>query len=270
MRQLILAFQFLTIIPLKGYGDLLDEEVGQSSALFPIVGAFQGILAVAAAYFAARYMGGEVAAAAAVLAINASNGGFNLDGLSDTFDAVAVKSGGDRDADIKKRLSVMKDGSTGPIGVTAIVFVLLLKVLFIKGLFFAFPRTAFYSFLFLMPIYSKWAMVPPMYHGRPAGKDGLGKIFVENTVPGALMLSSILAFLSSAAVYLLWLHKAFGSKAAFLLLFILAALYLFGLISEKYCRKLFGGLTGDVFGAVSEISEIIFLAGVTVWLQRFT
>ena len=49
--------------------------------------------------------------------------------------ALAIKSVGDRESDIKKRLSAMKDSATGPIGTAAIVFVLLLKFLFLKTLF---------------------------------------------------------------------------------------------------------------------------------------
>jgi adenosylcobinamide-GDP ribazoletransferase len=270
MKQLLLAFQFLTVLPLRMSGHLSDEEIGHSAAFFPAVGVFQGLLAVATASISVKFLGGEVASALIVLALSLSNGGFHLDGLADTFDALAVKSSGDRESDIKKRLSAMKDGATGPMGTAAIVFALLLKFLLIKALFFGVPRAVFYPLLLLMPIYSRWAMVPPMYHGRAARKDGLGKIFADNAVPGVLLFSSLLAFVLSMLVYLVWLRKAFGLRALFVLLLLFALLYLYGVASERYCRHRFGGLTGDIFGAIGELAEIIFLTGVTVWLLRFT
>ncbi|MDA8240541.1 MAG: adenosylcobinamide-GDP ribazoletransferase [Nitrospiraceae bacterium] len=270
MKQLLLAFQFLTILPFNVSGHISEEEIGHSAVFFPAVGVFQGLLAVATAYISAKFLGGEVAPAVIVLVLSLSNGGFHVDGLADTFDALAIKSVGDRESDIKKRLSAMKDSATGPIGTAAIVFVLLLKFLLVKGLFFGVPRAAFYSFLFLMPIYSRWAMVPPMYHGRSAREDGLGKIFTDNAVPAVLMFSSLLAFAISMLVYMVWIRRAFAMKGLIVLLFLFALLYLFGVASERYCRRRFGGLTGDIFGAIGELSEIIFLTGVTVWLLRFT
>ncbi len=269
MRQLVLAFQFLTILPLRVDGDISDEEIGHSAVFVPAVGVFQGLLAVATAYMSEKLLGGETASALILLMLSASSGGFHLDGLADTFDALAIKSGGDSGSDIKKRLSVMKDSATGPIGTAAIVFVLLLKFLLIKGLFFGVPRTAFYCFLFLMPLFSRWSMVPPMYHGRAARKDGLGKIFTDNAVPAVLMFSSLLAFAVSMIVYLAWIRRVFGLNGLFLLLLLFALLYLFGFASERYSRRRFGGLTGDVFGTIGELSEIIFLTVVTVWLRRF-
>ena len=64
-----------------------------------------------------------------------SNGGFHLDGLADTFDALSVKSSGDHAADRERRLRVMKDSTTGAIGVIAIVMTMLLKFLFLNNLF---------------------------------------------------------------------------------------------------------------------------------------
>lgn len=270
MKQLLLAFQFLTILPFNVSGHISDEEIGHSAVFFPAVGVFQGLLAVATAYISEKFLGGEVASAVIVLVLSLSNGGFHVDGLADTFDALAIKSVGDRESDIKKRLSAMKDSATGPIGTAAIVFVLLLKFLLVKGLFFGVPRAAFYSFLFLMPIYSRWAMVPPMYHGRAAREEGLGKIFTDNAVPPVLIFSSLLAFVMSMLVYLVWIRRAFGMNGLFVLLLLFVLLYLFGVATERYCRRRFGGLTGDIFGTIGELSEIIFLTGVTVWLLRFT
>jgi adenosylcobinamide-GDP ribazoletransferase len=268
MKQLALAFQFLTIIPVRVRGDMSEREVSRSAVFFPAVGAFQGILAVGAAFLSARFFGGEIASAMTLLTLAASNGGFHLDGLADTFDAMAVKPSGDDASDIRKRLAVMKDAGAGPIGVMSIVFSILLKFLLLKGLFFNVPREAFYSFLFMMPVYSKWAMVPPMYHGVSARKDGLGKMFIESIGMGTVALSSCLAVIVSVFIYELWLKNEYGLTITPLLFILFALWYLFGFLLSRYCARKFGGLTGDIFGAMSEVSEIFFLLGVSAWLPH--
>ena len=65
----------------------------------------------------------------------------------------------------------MKDSVTGAIGVVAIVTGILLKFILIKNvLSFPVPLTAFLVFSF-MPVFSKWLMVPAMYHGTSARND---------------------------------------------------------------------------------------------------
>ena len=268
MKELLLAFQFLTIIPVRVRGNISDGEVSRSAVFFPAVGAFQGMLAVVTAFLSARLFGSEIASIMTVLVLAASNGGFHLDGLADTFDAMAVKSTGNDATDIGKRLSVMKDGKAGPIGVISIIFAVLLKCLLLKGLFLNAQPAAFYCSLFIMPVYSKWAMVPPMFHGISAREDGLGKVFIENTGMGTVVLSSCMAIIVSLFVATLWLNHAYGPSITLLLFILPAFLYLYGFISAKYCAKKFGGLTGDIFGAISEGSEIFFLLGVSVWLPH--
>jgi adenosylcobinamide-GDP ribazoletransferase len=269
VREFILALQFLTIFPLKVQGGVSEEEVALSAVFFPLVGALQGLFAVAVAYLSAHYLGEEVAVAMVVLALAGSNGGLHLDGLADTSDAIAVKPTGDESSDMARRLAAMKDSATGPMGVIAVVFAVLLKFLIIKVLYFGLNRTAFYCLLLLMTVYSKWAMVPPMYYGRSARQEGLGRIFVENVQPGVLLLSTLLAVVLTSAIYGFWLGRAYGVQKIVILPVIFCGLYLFGLASAKYAARRFGGLTGDVFGAISEISEILFLLGVLAWSRRF-
>lgn len=270
MKLLLLAFQFLTIVPMRVRGNISDAEMSRSAVFFPAVGAVQGMLAVGVVHLSARFFGWEIAPAMALLALTAINGGFHLDGLADTFDAMAVKSSGDDASDIVRRLSVMKDGGTGPIGVVSIVFAVILKLLLLKGLFLGLARPTFYAFLFLMPVYSKWAMVPPMYHGVPARKDGLGKIFVGRIGLGTVVLATCMTIIVSVFVYALWLRGEYGPSLTPLLFVFLALLYLCGFLSAKCCAGKFGGVTGDIFGAISEISEIFFLMGGAAWLLHST
>jgi adenosylcobinamide-GDP ribazoletransferase len=118
-----------------------------------------------------------------------------------------------------------------------------------------------------MPVISKWMTVPAMYHGVSARKDGLGKIFIEHTGAGSVLAAT-------GIVLLLFLPVSFlhiGTSAAGgvgLWALSLTVFYVFGLSAISFLTKRFGGLTGDHFGALTEISEILFLLAGYTWLPR--
>ncbi len=268
MKQLALAFQFLTIIPIKVSGEVSARDLSRSAVFFPVVGAFQGLLAACAAALLITIFPEEIVSGLVIAVLIIINGGFHLDGLADTFDALAVKSCGNNEADMERRLSVMKDSSTGAIGVVAIVLVILLKYLFIKDLIFHTPISVLISLLFVMPVYSRWAMVPALYHGTSARKDGLGRTFMDSVGIGTVTSSFLLVALFDLLAFLLFPGPNVAKTFA---IYISAAvvLYLFSLLTVRFCKGRFGGVTGDNFGAISEISEIIFLMVTSLWLQHF-
>ncbi len=242
--------------------------MARASVFFPIVGAFQGLLAVLTAALSVRIFTPEIAGGLIILVLIISSGGFHLDGLSDTFDAMAVKSSGDKSADTEKRLSVMKDSTTGAIGVVAVVMAILLKFLMIDSLLHNSSSYAAYSLLFLMPVFSKWIMVPAMYHGTSARRDGLGRIFINGINERDLIYASLVTFLIVFLITGLFQYTA-NSRVAVFMLVLFAVLYIFGIVSVRFFKKMFGGLTGDTFGALSELSEILFLMAGSLWLRHF-
>ena len=181
VKSLLLAVQFLTIIPVHVKGEVTEADVARSAAFFPLAGAVQGLIGAIAALIAVRLFPDAVAGGLVLLVLTAVNGGFHLDALADTFDAIAVKSTGNVEQDRQKRLSVMKDSATGAIGVVAIVMGLLLKYLFISSLFAKYGTWSAAYLLFLMAVFSKWAMTPAIFHGQAAGSGGLGRIFIEGS-----------------------------------------------------------------------------------------
>jgi adenosylcobinamide-GDP ribazoletransferase len=268
IKRVLLAFQFCTIVPVNVSGDVTEKDVAASAAFFPLVGAFQGLLTAVAACLLMRVLPPDVVAALALLGLILTNGGFDLDGLADTFDALAVKSSGDIERDRTKRLSVMRDSATGAIGVIALVMTLLLKFVLVGRILSGFSISAAATLFVLMATFSKWINVPVMYHGVSARKDGLGKIFIEHAGLGSLAISTgivVLLIVSVAALNLLG-----GSPMNGVLLSICFCIgaYLLGLLAVKFFAKRFGGLTGDHFGALTEVCELLFLLVAYIWLQR--
>jgi len=261
----MLAIQFLTIIPVWVRGEVTERQVGQSAIFFPLVGALQGLLAFFAVFALFQVFDAELLAGIIVLLLILINGAFHLDGLADTFDGIAVKSSGDRETDRVKRLTVMKDGSTGAIGVTAIVLAILLKYLFIRSVILTYYPVHVAYILFLMPLFSKWAMVPALLHGRPARQEGLGKIFITETGLSTLLLSSFLLVLIFFAATQPLSFLTLWDGIRFLLLTGLS-LYAFGLAWSRFCGWRFGGHTGDTLGALGEMADILFLGIASMWL----
>ncbi len=269
LRNITLAFQFLTIIPIKTTGEVSEKDIADSSIFFPVVGAFQGLILIVLSFFLLKIFSPEITAVFVLLAYLLTNGGFHQDGLSDTFDAISVKSTGNHEQDIQKRLAIMKDSTTGPIGVIAIVFSLLFKYIFIKTVLQIKGDASL--ILFLMPIYSKWAMISVMYHSRSARSDGIGRIFLEYGRFRHVALSALLMVFMGLTAFYAWAYCASfpaqwgGKEFVLFLLCETAAIYL----SCRFLRNIFinkfSGLTGDNFGAIHEISEITFLFVALLW-----
>jgi len=249
LQKLLGAVQFLTILPVpSGSVHANADDIGKSSAYFPVVGLIQGfLLALVYAVFV-RIFPNDIVAALAIAALVLSNGGFHLDGLSDTVDALASRKSKER------MIAIMKDSTTGPIGVVSIVLVILLKYLLLKNVFFL-PDLTVYSALILTPVLARWSMVPALFHAQSARDDGLGKIFIEQTGPRELIVATGLAAGIAAAIFLLAPQLPVLSK----MIVIFISIYIFSFSVSRFFAKKFGGLTGDNLGAITEMSEVLFL-----------
>jgi|WetSurMetagenome_2_1015567.scaffolds.fasta_scaffold04699_5 adenosylcobinamide-GDP ribazoletransferase len=268
MKRLLLAVQFLTIIPVRVGGELPEKEIAGSSIFFPVVGALQGLIILLSAVLLSLIFSPDIAAALIIAISVLGNGGFHLDGLADTFDALAVKSSGDTANDKGRRLEVMKDSFTGAIGAVAVVLVILIKYTLLKNILGCPDFQTAVVVLFLMPVYSRWIMVPAMFHGVAARDSGLGCIFINRSSLQALMLSYALTLAAFGGVFLTHILGRSGLQGIYFFA-ALPAGHLFALACAALCKKEFGGLTGDTLGALSELSELLYLTGAYIWLQRF-
>ncbi len=179
------------------------------------------------------------AAAALLLALTVLlTRGLHLDGLADTVDGL----GGGRTPEA--RLAIMKDSHLGAFGVVSLVLVLLLKFAFLLALF----DRGMERNLVLFPLISRWGLVllaALAPYARPGG--GLGQAMTE----GATL--QLTAKATAAALLLSFLAGGYAG----LVILGLAGLVVWGL--SHYFRQQLGGITGDVYGAVNEILEVLVL-----------
>ncbi len=169
MTSLLLALQFLTIIPVK-VKSFAEKKLITSIIFFPVIGFFIALLLTAANFFFLFFgFSSFIATIVLVVLLIIITGGMHLDGLSDTFDALS--SGNSKEG----MLTVMRDPRCGVMGVLSVICVLLLKISFLSSV--SLKETA--GALILMCATGRWSLVFLLFmfpYARPAGK---GKIFSE-------------------------------------------------------------------------------------------
>jgi adenosylcobinamide-GDP ribazoletransferase len=175
----------------------------------------------------------------------------HLDGLADTADGLGVP--GDRE----RALAVMRGGDVGPMGVVALVLVVLLQVAAAGELAGRGPFGVLQVAAALVA--SRAALAVVARRGVPAARpDGLGAA-VAGSVPGvaaALLWVGVALLLAGAS----WV--AGGSPLSALA----AAVAGVGavLVLVAMARRRLGGVTGDVFGAAVEVCAAAVLVTLTI------
>lgn len=248
MKRLLISLQFLTVFRVKKELSFDPTELGRSMYLFPVIGAIQGLILLFAWFVLSSLLPETVATALLVLILVLTNGGLHLDGFADTVDGLA---GGKTPED---RLRIMKDSSTGAIGVVFVVLIILIKYLALLEM----PYEAKTRALVAFPIVGRWAMVPLaawLPYARPEGGLGLSfagcgrAVFVKATVIASVMTALLFGLLSLA---------------------IIAAIGVMLYLSARFFRRKVGGVTGDIFGFHSEAAEVVFLVLVLAMMSMLT
>jgi adenosylcobinamide-GDP ribazoletransferase len=238
------ALSLFTVIPAGAPAELDADTMVRALFWLPVVGLLTGL--VAAGGLAIVAAGGPsvprqlLGAAVAVALLAALTGGLHLDGLADTADGLGSR----RPA--ADALAIMRRPDIGPLGVAALVLVLLIQVTALAAVPRGWPAVAA---LVLAAVTGRVAAV--LATGMPAARTGgLGALVAGRTgragrvATGLLLLAAVLPA-----------GLALGGAAAALrgLAAALAGLLAGGLLGRTARRRL-GGMTGDVFGAIIELS----------------
>lgn len=242
-----LAISLLTIVPVSR-GEKTEDELRKTVIFFPVVGAAIGFSGYLLLLVSSMIMKESISAILYISFMVIITGGLHIDGLSDTFDAFAAKSTGEKSRDYERRISIMEQGAQGPIGATSTFIVLLLKFEILKTLIVDGTPS---SFLLLIPSVSRASLSIPIYFGKSAKRRGLGKIFIGKIGKRSLFLCLLIC---ESLIFLI-LRDDPGLLSALissLLSFCTSFLFL------RLFEMRFGGITGDHLGAINELLEIIF------------
>ena len=134
----------------------------------------------------------------------------------------------------------MSDSKVGTFGIVGAILLLLLKYASLSS-------ARILPALLLMPTLSRWAMVAIIFTFPYAKRSGMGLDFKRGANWQRLTIATIIALIVTVVILKLW-----G-------LVLMAALWLVSFGIAGYFRSRLGGLTGDNYGAINELAEVMIL-----------
>src|SRR5260370_14898169 len=244
-KELAAAVCFLSILPFPRnaqsfFGSEEAEPQPQlviGSAYFPLIGLLIAFIAclLPLAIGPSLHLPPFVLAALLTVALVCLTGGLHLDWFMDTCDGLF--SGDTRE----RKLEIMHDSHVGAFGVLGGVCILLLKFAIFASLD---PLRLALSLLIALPI-ARWAMVLALYLFPSARLTGLGVAARQTVTRPRLLIAAITSLLIAlVAGHLIGFAVWIGVP-------------LVPIIIGPLITYTLGGLTGDVYGALAETTEVV-------------
>lgn len=233
MQAFWLALQFLTRLPTPMLTEVTPQAVGRSLAWYPLVGLLLGVILWGAALL---LQGQDILLSAAIILALwiVLTGALHLDGLADSADAW-VGGLGDRE----RTLAIMKDPYCGPIAVSVLVGILLLKFAALTVLL----RETGPGSLLLIPPLARSGVALLFVTTPYVRAGGLGEAMAQHAPRSAVFVGA----LAVLALLLLGIGKWAWPVLA-------VALLLWVWLRHAVLKRL-GGFTGDIAGALLELLE---------------
>jgi adenosylcobinamide-GDP ribazoletransferase len=251
------ALTFLTTVPISPPTSAQMERdpglYGRAFGWYPLVGLLIGLLLMAVYWILSLVaLPPMVAAGILLLVWVLVTGGLHLDGLMDSCDALFAP------VDVARRLVILKDVHTGAFGVIGVVWLLGMKWSLLTQ-FFTQPATAdsnlAYAALLLAPAWGRWMLVWAAQRFPYARRESsLGEFMRRGLSVRQTVAASATVLVAQAGVTL------FEPD----LLWILPAPIVGILLARWAANRLGGGLTGDLYGALCEVVEVVAMVGIVM------
>lgn len=235
------ALAFLTRIPVPAQW-LHPDGWRNSPVFYPAVGGVIGLFLAGFDRLTEMWLPPWIHAVLVVGVWVRLTGGLHLDGLMDTADGM----GANRDRE--RTLIIMKDSRVGAMGVLAALFVVLVKISAVHDM--GLVSTAA---LFSAPVAGRMAILWAMHVWPYAREGGIGTdlkaSLTRRRVAGAWAFGIVLLAVASG-----WLA----------VLPLAVTLVVTVWMARRVIRRI-DGLTGDVYGAMVEVTEAAVLVAFCVW-----
>ena len=248
MNGLRSAIGFLTILPIAPRCSA--EDLAAARTWFPLVGVLLGAMLAGADLLMNGPFPLLLASALLTVALALMTRALHLDGFMDTCDALF--GGFERE----RRLEILRDPHVGAFSVVGVISLLLIKFTAIAAL----PQMNRTAILILFPCLSRWGMLLVMELFPYVRSKGLGTAFLGER--GKWPLIGGLGITLSAAIVLAGIPGV--------VLFAIASFIAWAVGS--WAARLLGGITGDIYGAVNEVSEasvlvlaVVLSASSSIW-----
>ncbi len=276
MTPFFIALQFLTRLKIVNQTEWSVDDFGKSVVAFPYVGLIIGLILALLYGILSPFIPFVPLMLIIVVAEFLITGGLHADGLMDTSDGLF--SGRERE----RKLEIMKDSRIGSFGVVAFVFVTLLK----WQLLTAIPTAEFIPMaLIMMPLMSRWSLVLSIQSYPYARKEGMGAAFANLAPKHVITYNTLSTFFMPIVILIIGVILytiLYGAYAIFsiadvgyvvglgVLVYATLGIFQINIVSmiityiinrllNRYIVKQLGGTTGDTYGFVVEVTEVILL-----------
>jgi adenosylcobinamide-GDP ribazoletransferase len=242
LKELKNVFAFLTVLPLRMDMDCLADSA-RLMFIFPLVGAFLGLLAGAFGWLVGWLLPGLVVGGLVLGVLLLLTGLHHTDGLLDFGDAVMYHGSAER------KVEIMHDQLTGAGALGLGILTYLVTA-------FAFAEVwggVLVQVLVVVELSAKLSMVVGAWAGN-AVHEGMSSSFLAamHGKGGNVRLVAALALSFGVAGPLLWFSGLGLSGFVVVLAAVLA-----GLVMVAVSHRHFKGVTGDVLGATNELVRMV-------------
>jgi adenosylcobinamide-GDP ribazoletransferase len=234
MIPLLTAFQFLTIFPAVIRRAFSSTELGRAVGFFPVVGLALGGILYGMGYGLRLIFPLPLVAALILSGWLLLTRALHFDGFLDMCDGLF---GGFTP---ERRLEIMRDSRVGAFGVAGGGLLLIAKYAAIGSL-------TDLSALLLAPVIGRWVLSAAIFAYPYARQQGLGRDMKDNVRLPQIILATIISLLAAW-----WLAGWIG------LLAIVVSGFVLWLGADFMLRRI-PGLTGDSYGALCELTELVVL-----------
>jgi adenosylcobinamide-GDP ribazoletransferase len=238
MNIFLTAVMFFTRIPVPRQLPYSKDLLNRALRFFPLVGGVVGVIGVAILWLALLVFPFSLALLISMIATIFVTGAFHEDGFADFCDGY----GGGMDK--MKILAIMKDSRLGTYGTVGLVAMLATKYLSLSEM--AVPHV--YLVLLASHMFSRLVPVFLVYTTPYIREDALSK---SKPIGNSVSRSSlVIAFVTG-------LISVCFMSLSFVVVLLVASVFLL-VVFRHYIMKRTGGYSGDVLGALQQLTEVLF------------
>jgi adenosylcobinamide-GDP ribazoletransferase len=239
IKSFLMQLGFLTRIPLIKVK--FDNKTFSKGIIFsPVIGLMIGGF-LAGIFLLSSFLNNKILSSIIIVfSLIIITGGLHLDGLADTCDGIFSY----RDKD--KILEIMRDPRIGANGTIALIMLILFKIILIYSLL---NSENIIKYLLIFPVFARNNIIISSGISNYAGNiSGMGEDIVKNTGIKQIIIGIIFTSIICMPVILL----------RFFIFFIISLIFV--LTFTFYIKRKIGGITGDIIGAIIELTEITMLS----------
>ncbi|MFS1511615.1 adenosylcobinamide-GDP ribazoletransferase [Chengkuizengella sp. SCS-71B] len=261
-QAFICALQFLTRFPIPINVPYERNIIQKSVVFYPFAGFIIGLLLWFISYVVPSVLPSAPSAVLICIIWLVSSGGLHMDGLMDTADGILSYRSKN------KMLEIMKDSRVGAMGVIVCVCYLIFKMTLLFSLLENEQHTSILSYILFIPIWSRLMMVlAAKWYPYARQEKGFGTDVSRIPFVYAV-LSMINALVISLIMYnFLPIHDSWTEVLILIIVLILISTITMWVISHALYQKL-GGLTGDTYGAINELVEVVLLMSLVIYAEK--